>query len=413
MYRLSFFKVIFLILVLQMHITAVAQDYVDKRLQIAAIELKNKNYAVALEAYLFDWNADPLNIKLLEPIAYCYFYLGDYDNTLIFLKRIETSNRWNDSLEIIYIKCLMANEKYNEAKQRMSPVIPTSAFPNLASHCDSAILWQQQCTSKAINLWNLNSEADDLAPTNYHGALVFSSNRTSIKIKQKSNQSGLPMHDLFISSQNLDKQWQSPQLFATQLNSSQNEASLCFSNNQDTVYFSRNNEREHKHLNLYQSSKKNLGWSKPKAFMMNDSSASFAHPSISADGKLFFFASNMKGGFGGTDIYVCILLDSSWSMPINLGNAVNTEKNEIYPYINKVGNLYFASEGRGGMGGYDLFTSLQKNGEWQEANNLKTPFNSGANDFGYSESVDGKIYFTSNRKGGKGGDDIYRYEHLK
>ena len=408
----NFFKLIIWSSIYLIASTSAAQSYVVKGLREADLEFTKKNYAIALETYTFYQGSDISNDYLNQQIALCYFHLRHFENAMNSFGLVKSIV---PTIQIDYVKCMMANEKYAEVKAYISQHKESldSAFIHLSLSCDSALSWQKNNKGTAYNIGMANSSYSDIAPSPYESGIVFCSNRRGLKIEKNSEIDGNPLYDLYFISA-AGKGWSSPSLFSTRLNSTDHEGPVCFNSNNDTVYFSRNEEASlQPHLKMYRSIKTGRQWGKPQNFMLNDTSASFAHPSISGDGKIFFFTSDMKGGFGGTDIYACILIDSSWSMPINLGSNINTSGNEVFPFVNKEGHLYFASEGHLGMGGYDVFISTQQEGMWQTAQNLKSPVNTGADDFAYTESKEGKVYFTSNRKGGKGNDDIYTFESIK
>jgi outer membrane protein OmpA-like peptidoglycan-associated protein len=133
-------------------------------------------------------------------------------------------------------------------------------------------------------------------------------------------------------------------------------------------------------------------------------------PSISSDGKQLYFASRMEGSTGGSDVWVTTYNGSQWGEPQNLGTTINTEFDEMFPVVFHDSILYFSSEGNIGYGGLDLFYSVKSNGTWGKPVNLKAPFNSSADDFAIVYNNDKSAgYFSSNRTGGAGSDDIYSF----
>jgi len=143
-------------------------------------------------------------------------------------------------------------------------------------------------------------------------------------------------------------------------------------------------------------------------------------PALSRDGKLLFVSSDNPSGFGGHDLYYFTKTDSGWSPPNNAGTYINTKGDEMFPWLDDKNNLYFASNGLPGMGGLDIFKAVKSKTLWKDPENLKSPINSGADDFGYiitkyspediNDSILSAGYFSSSRPGGKGEDDIYRFE---
>lgn len=408
----NFFKLIIYSAIYLIAFTSAAQSYVVKGLRVADSQFSKKNYALALESYTFYQSSDNNNDYLNQQIALCHFHLRNFESAINSFGLVKVIS---PTIQIDYVKCMMANEKYAEVKPYINQRITSvdNVFFDLSRSCDSALAWQKNPQGTAYNVGMANSSFSDIAPSPYESGIVFCSNRRGLKIEKNSEIDGNPLYDLYFMSAT-GKGWSPPSLFSKRLNSIDHEGPVCFNSKGDTIYFSRNKEASKQpHLKMYRSIKTGRQWGKPQSFMLNDTSASFAHPSISDDGKLFFFTSDIKGGFGGTDIYACILIDSSWSMPINLGSNINTSGNEVFPFVNREGHLFFASDGHLGMGGYDVFISTQQDGMWQTAQNLKSPVNTGADDFAYTESKEGKVYFTSNRKGGKGSEDIYTFELTK
>ncbi len=165
-------------------------------------------------------------------------------------------------------------------------------------------------------------------------------------------------------------------------------------------------------LEIYTAKYKNSAWTDVKGFAYNKpEDYSVGHPAISDDGKVLYFVSDMPGGFGGSDIYYCEKTgEDSWSPPKNAGSAINTEGNEVFPFVDAKGTLYFSSDGLPGMGGLDLFMAKGSKSTWETPVNLKAPMNSPKDDFSVYYEDDGKSgYMASNRDGGKGMDDIYYF----
>jgi hypothetical protein len=134
---------------------------------------------------------------------------------------------------------------------------------------------------------------------------------------------------------------------------------------------------------------------------------------MSPDGKMFFFSSDMKGGMGGVDLYVCLNIENKWTNPINLGNTINTLGDELYPFYHVAsGKLYFTSNYHTGMGGFDLFEASEFEGEWGQVRNLGVPFNSADDDFALYLSPGLHYGFlSSNRPGGMGKEDVFLLKH--
>jgi len=135
-----------------------------------------------------------------------------------------------------------------------------------------------------------------------------------------------------------------------------------------------------------------------------------AHPAFSRDGNCVYFSSDREGGVGGMDLYKVCREGEGWSTPMNLGAPINTNGNEVFPHDGADGNFYYSSNGMGGLGGLDVYSTAMSGGSWSKPTSLGAPFNSSADDLGFTVTPDGQSgYLTSNRPrpGGKGGDDIY------
>ena len=153
-------------------------------------------------------------------------------------------------------------------------------------------------------------------------------------------------------------------------------------------------------------------WIEEQEFQYNNDEYSVGHAALSPDGNLLYFVSDMPGGFGGTDLYVSERVGGTWLAPKNLGPEINTEGDEMFPWMAEDGTLYFASTGHGGLGGLDIFRVKGEPGSWEAPKNMGAPINSPQDDFGLIrlKGDNTKGYFTSNRIGGRGSDDIYSFK---
>ncbi|PQJ21598.1 OmpA family protein [Tenacibaculum sp. SG-28] len=206
----------------------------------------------------------------------------------------------------------------------------------------------------------------------------------------------------------------------TTLSSKFHESNPVFTNDGSTVYFTRDNndgkrlkggKRRVANLKIYKAKKGSKGWGRVEELPFNNDEYSSGHPALSADEKTLYFSSDKPGGFGETDLYkVSINSDGSYSEPENLGKAINSEGKELFPFIGANNMLYFASDGHVGLGGLDIFeVSLEENNKGPV--NLGVPINGPRDDFGFV-SNEAKLvgFFSSNREGGKGDDDIYSFK---
>ncbi len=263
----------------------------------------------------------------------------------------------------------------------------------------------------------INTENREFSPALYENVLVFVSQHKSGPVDLKSGETYL---ELFYSEMDPNGVPQKRENYSLEINSELNEGPLTFSRQGDRIYFTRNNilkgiakknTRGQNVLKIFEATRGDYDWENVRELAFNNDDFSCMHPALSPDGKKLFFASNMPGGYGGMDLYFVEQIGNSWSKPINLGAEINTEKNEVFPFFHESGLLFFASDGPKGFGGLDLFLIDISGRKWGKALNLGEPFNSVNDDFGLALTTDGKKgYFSSNREGGAGKDDIYYFE---
>jgi outer membrane protein OmpA-like peptidoglycan-associated protein len=186
---------------------------------------------------------------------------------------------------------------------------------------------------------------------------------------------------------------------------------------ENTIFISRTNKKGRrrdrvKDSKIYKLKGEDIEWKNGEALAFGDNEFATCHPSITADGKKIYFASNRPGGFGGMDIWVTQRIGDGWTDPKNLGDKVNTAKNELFPYISATNDLYFASNGQEGALNLDIYKATGAG--FAEISRLPEPLNSEQDDFGFAMNKDATTgYFSSNREGGKGGDDIYKWLFIK
>ncbi len=268
----------------------------------------------------------------------------------------------------------------------------------------------------------INSKNSDYAPSFYKGELVFASSRNtksmSLILQESTNE---PFLDLYTTSKNIANRGVSKLKGA--VNTKFHESSATFSPDGKTVYFTRNNYSKRKFkrnakgcvlLKIYKADYNNGKWKNVEELPFNSDEYSTAHPALSPDGKFLYFASDMPGSYGKSDIYVvAIHEDGSYGTPKNLGGLINSAGRETFPYVSDKGTLFFTSDGHVGFGGLDIFMVLPHEDTDWAVYNMGAPINSPQDDFTFIINEENKMgYFASNRAGGKGGDDIYGFKQL-
>lgn len=273
---------------------------------------------------------------------------------------------------------------------------------------------------------SINSTNSDFSPMYFEDEeMVYASAKdSSIYNTRRYKWNNQPYLDLYVAKVNKESQELKDAIkFSNEINTKYHEASVTFSADNKTMYFTRNNygkklrrdQNGINHLKIYRSKKINGEWTEAEEVSFNSDDYSTGHPALSEDGKQLYFVSDMPGSIGETDIFVVdILEDGSFSTPQNLGPEVNTEQKEMFPFINNK-KLYFSSNGHVGLGGLDVFEVAFNDEEgFLEARNVGRPVNSEKDDFSFIVDEDANEgYFASNRDGGKGDDDIYSFKRLE
>lgn len=318
-----------------------------------------------------------------------------------------------------YAMACRINRKYNEADKWMQkfaleqPLDLRAIDYKLNSNKLRGLI--NDSTEFSIQNLAMNSAALDFGTSYYKNGIVFSSSRSNADSrKKKYNWTGKPFWEMYVS-ENSDSNLINPIPFDESLKSKLNDGPASFSNDGTFIAFTRNqtnNKRKDKtiELEIFFSSYQNGSWTEPIPFYLNNINYSVGHPSLTQDGNTMFFASDMPGGFGKADIYsINRNVNGEWGTPTNLGNAINTEGDDMFPFITENERIfYFSSEGHFGLGGLDIFSSSISPSGFSKITNLGSPINSSNNDYGFIMNSNTRTgFFSSDRIGGKGGDDIY------
>lgn len=273
----------------------------------------------------------------------------------------------------------------------------------------------------------INSKYSDYGSFVYNNKIYFASARDTGNFSQRRHKwTGEYYTNIY--SANIHPQNSAavkPDKFKTALNTKFHESTPVFTKDGNTVYFTRNNYIDGKKgkddnkitlIKLYKATLENGKWTKITTLPFTSDNYSTAHPALSPDEKTLYFASDMPGSIGQSDIYkVSINSDGSFGTPQNLGKPINTEGKETFPYVTSENEIYFASDGHPGLGGLDVFVGqIDENGTVSDIQNLGNDINSPKDDFAYIiDPVSRQGYFSSNKDGGMGSDDIYKFLETK
>ena len=391
-------------------------------------------YFKSLSLYLKLANKKKTDVQVLERIADCYRNINRYEDAEAWYARATTDVKAIKISHFYYAEVLLRNQKFELAKKQFELYYTddSEALKLKLADCDSAVSWmKQKSVYKIKNEPGLNTEFSDWG-LNYEGktALVFTSDRKTNDqdIDERTGNSWFKLYEAMLNSnevKELSIVTDSTDIFGD----SYHIGPVAFNNTADTAYITVTNAIARKkigidkpvekpkqrlytrRLQLVMAAKKNGQWTVFELFPYNDiQKYSVSDAALSKDGRLIYFTSDMPGGEGKTDIWYCKKrADGTWDKPVNCGKTINTKEEEAFPNIGADGLLYYSSKGLAGMGGYDIYAAKGEKNQWGTPKNLKYPINSTSDDF-YLVTPDGLSgYFSSNREGGQGGDDIYSF----
>ena len=398
-----------------------------------------KKYKLAAELLQKDFNRAELpdeKAKIAYKIGESYAFNNNYANAADWFYK--ASDLGYESISILkYAQMLKAQEKYEEALKEFEKYLLEEPYrrPEMTQEmdaCKKAITWIQRQENEyerdtyVSELTVLNSGDADFNPVIYQqNKMIITSSRDLSTGENNDSWTGDKYYDLFISDIKSATSFSAPVLFTGPFNSEFNDGTLAFNKDYTEVYFARCGSTDKKiddYCGIYVSNYIDGKWSDPVSLPFFEDTMNLGTPCLSPDGNTLFFAATNPDGYGGADIYMSKRIEGGWDAPTNAGQVINTSGNEVFPYFDAEGNLYFSSDNHAGMGGLDIFSATWKNGKFSNIRNLEYPINSGADDFGFimldkkrfvnSDTLSAG-YFSSNRKGGMGDDDIYLFAKMK
>ena len=371
--------------------------------------------------------------NLFRKLGDSYYFNNDQEKALEWYEKLYQLNS-NQPKEYLfrYAQSLKSAKAYDKSDRIMLEFDALnesdSRVSKLKKERNYLELIEMQSGRFEINKLSINSEYSEFSPSFYKNKLVFASNRpvsSSVKrVHEWNNQPYLNLYSVEVSdSLEIESE---PVNFSEDLNSKFHESSAAFTSDGKTVYFTRNNFSGNKlnrgedgvsYLKLFKSTL-NLEneWSKPQELPFNSDNFSVAHPALSNDDKTLYFSSDMEGTKGMSDIFrVEIKGNNTYGTPENLGELINTEGRESFPFVSQDNLLYFSSDGHLGLGGLDVFVAVIKdNGELGEVFNLGRPINSNNDDFSFViDSQLKKGFFASNRGQTDANDNLFGVNQLE
>ncbi|UYQ94640.1 tetratricopeptide repeat protein [Chitinophaga horti] len=457
---------LFLLILLLVAHAATAQKEVEK----ADREYVALRYRNAIPIYLRALEKDSSDAEVVTKLADCLYKIRDYPNALYWYAKAVKMDPSNTRLALPYAQLLAANSEYGKAAIWYEKHLDEAGSDETARNFLDTYMHLDRFMDSSrwdIRFLNINTGYDEFSPSWFDGGLIFVSNRPRTVVSKNtfewdrtpflslyqvadtsivktvdppaaphidmdkyqgvyrptpndSRRVSAPAAELRLPMELPPVPKESVVLFNKQLESRFHEGPVSFNSRGDTIFMSRNNVFKGKsgkdkkgvnRLKIYSAIFRYGDWKDFTEFPYNSDEYSVGHPALTADGDFLYFVSDMPGGRGGSDIWYCRKMSNGWSAPVNAGPAINTKGNEMFPYISKDGTLYFSSDGKGGLGGLDIFLiRLQDDLPAGKAANLGYPVNSSRDDFGVLLNKDGYTgYFSSNRCGS---DDLYYFRFV-
>ena len=379
-------------------------------------------YIDAVKLFL---NEDTNSQEIIQKIGDCYYFNTKMKEASFWYKKLLTSfeDKVNTTYYFRYAQALKGTNKFSKAdywlnkyntKMSLAPsaIETISFFEELNKTIDRPYI---------IHKTSINTINSDFGTSFLNNQVVFASTKKDSELYDWNKQ---PYLDLYVAELDTKGNLLNSKPFSNSINSKLHESNAVFNKDGKTMYFTRNNYINGKkgkdkskitHLKIYKAELLNGSWSNIIELPFNSDNYSTEHPALSTDEKQLYFASDMPGSIGSFDLFVVnINDDGTYSSPKNLGATINTKHREQFPFISSANNLYFASDGHFGMGGLDIFKSEIRDNKFSKPLNLSDKINSNLDDFGFIIDEEKETgFFSSNRAGGLGDDDIYRFTQLK
>jgi outer membrane protein OmpA-like peptidoglycan-associated protein len=386
------------------------------------------SYVKAIDVYkemlANNYNAEYAKRRLAD----CYSMLRDPQNAAIYYADAVKQPNIDPEYYLNYALTLRALKKYDESDVWLNKYKETGVVDSRTQRIieDKNFITniyglKQQYFSKPVSF---NSELSDFGAVEKNGVVTFASSRDKgLGIKRTYSWNQQPFLDLYNTKRDGDKYLDAKKVEGD-VNTRFHEGQVSVSKDGKTMFFTRNNFNDGKkatdgsgvnNLKIYKATLNDEGkWVNIKELPFNSNNYSVGHPSLTSDGSTLYFASDMPGGKGKSDLYKVSVSGDTFGTPVNLGDKINTEGNELFPFVHNDGNLFFSSDGLQGLGQLDIFTTVNdQDGNIQEIINLGVPVNSPMDDFSFFLNDSGETGFiASNREGGMGDDDIYGFDKV-
>lgn len=384
-------------------------------------------YAQALPLYEKLQKSSSADVKTMKRLGDCYRNLGQWGKAEDIYGRLANGSGPDAETLYNYAQALRMNGKYPESLQWMEKFHAAQSADSRGAQYVEKKDFIDKITNQpsyfSLQLVGNNSNEADFGACFYKKSVVFASGRhQSFGPSHYHSWNNDPFLDLFVADRSASGQLDNTKLFSRKTNTRYHEGPACFTPDGNTMYFTRNNYFNRKYgkdkkgvnnLKIFRAKNVSGSWVEEN-LSINSDEFSVGHPALSPDGKYLYFASDMPGSVGETDIFrVSLGADGKLGTPENLGKEINTEGKEMFPFVDGNGNLFFASNGQLSLGGLDNFYAPPAAGSFGKVQNLGYPVNSQWDDFALILDTAGKGYLSSNRQGGKGDDDLYSIQLIR
>ena len=403
--------------------TAMAQKTASTPADVAFV---NGDYYDAIALYKKAFSKEKNKAKKTEIVfktAESYRMAKDFKNQEIWYEKAIKAG-YKEPEAILYLaQALKFNGKYDEA------IVQFNNFSREAKgdprgedgvkSCEAAQKWKDKPARFTVeNVSALNSKYNDFGAAymdKTYRKIAFTSGRQESTGKNTDGGTGEKFQDIYDATVDKKGKWSAPKPMTIVLNSETNDGSICFDRKGSDMYFTRCEFDKGKVgiCEIYFTRRLGQDWEAPVPIALGADSFDVGQPVLSADEQTLYFASNMPGGQGGWDIWMASFdkKNKTWGNVTNLGSKINSSADDAFPFITADNTFYFSSNNIHGMGGIDIYKTKKAGISWEEPVNMKYPVNSSADDFAFvvDESTNDRGYLSSNREGGKGGDDLYSW----
>lgn len=419
-------RLLFCLLALSMSFTVMAQRQTP--LEVADQAYENYAFYQAIDLYKKAYSKTKKTAdkkRILYRIGQSYYQINDNSNAENWLKKAVKAGVPEPKAQYLLADAIRRQGRFDEAmvefKKYVSDNPSDPSGKTAVKSCQLATEWKDKPTRYFVEPEPLlNSKQDDFSPTygdKKHSSLVFTSTREGSTGNSIDPNTGGNFSGLWVSTRDKKGKWSVPTPLPETVNTIEtNEGSAGMDAKFSYVYFTRCAMKKNQALgcDIYRAKKAGKSWGQAEIVdIKKPDSSVVGHPAIAFKDYLFF-ASDMPGGQGGKDIWYVKYekKGKKWSDPVNLGKEVNTSGDEMFPFVRKDGNLYFASNGHPGMGGLDIFKATRdgKNMKWGKVENMQSPINSEGDDFGiHFDGLNERGFFSTDRSGGRGEGDIWTF----